>query len=78
MSSDKKSKKETSNVDKDKSTKDSKSEELEKPVPESKSSGTYGITVEQLEELMSAYKERGNEYLDIKQIENFRRNRFNN
>ena len=57
MSSDKKSKKETSNVDKDKSTKDSKSEELEKPVPESKSSGTYGITVEQLEELMSAYKE---------------------
>ena len=70
MSSDKKSKKETSNVDKDKSTKDSKSEELEKPVPESKSSGTYGITVEQLEELMSAYKERGSEYRDIKQIEN--------
>ena len=46
--------------------------------PSSKSSGTYGRTVEQLEELMSAYKERGNEYLDIKQIENFRRNRFNN
>ena len=33
-------------------------------------SGTYEITVKELEQLMSAYKERGSEYLDLKEIEN--------
>ena len=34
-----------------------------------KTSGTFKITVTELEELMGAYKERGSEFRDIKAIE---------
>ena len=75
MSSEKKSKKEKEIKENEKSEKDKKeekekeSQEVEKESSITKASGTYGITVKELEDLMGAYKERGSEFRDLKLIE---------
>ena len=82
MSSEKKAKKEDPKKEKENSEKEIKeekeekvkekekdSQEIEKESAITKASGTYGITVKELEDLMGAYKERGSEFRDLKLIE---------